>query len=146
MNTQTDLPSVLARTRLFASLKGEALELLASICSHRHYDAQQRLFAEGDLGGELFIVLSGRIKANVETEDGEVILNTFGPGDVFGESLALQFVEDQLLTMNQKIYAAFDQDFAAFQRDERVLSLERYVPIGRQLMLVEAEWQALVDK
>lgn len=82
MNPQTDLPSVLAHTRLFASLNAEALRLLASICTHRQYDARQHLFAEGDLGNEMFIVLS----------------------------------------------------------------LERYGPIGLQLMLVEAGWQALVNK
>lgn len=56
--------------------------------------------------------------------------------------LSLQFVEDQLLAMNQQIYAAFGQDFASFQRDPRVLSLERYGAIGRQLMQIEARWQA----
>ena len=58
------------------------------------------------------------------------------------ERLSLQFVEDQLLAMNQQIYAAFEQDFACFQRDPRVLSLERYGAIGRQLMQIEARWQA----
>ena len=58
------------------------------------------------------------------------------------DRLALQFVEDQLLTMNEQIYAAFGQDFASFQRDPRVLSLERYGAIGRQLMQIEARWQA----
>ncbi|UCC53440.1 MAG: hypothetical protein JSV68_05615, partial [Anaerolineaceae bacterium] len=55
--------------------------------------------------------------------------------------LTMQFVEDQLLNMNEQIFASFEQDFQAFQDDLRVLSLERYGPIGRQLMLIEEEWR-----
>ena len=44
--------------------------------------------------------------------------------------------------MNEQIYAALAQDFASFQRDPRVLSLERYGAIGRQLMQIEVRWQA----
>jgi CRP-like cAMP-binding protein len=53
----------------------------------------------------------------------------------------LQFVDDQLLRMNRAIYAAFAQEFAEFQQDPRVLSLERYGPIGRQLMAIQEAWE-----
>jgi CRP-like cAMP-binding protein len=55
--------------------------------------------------------------------------------------LELQFVDDQLLQMNRAIYASFDQPFEHFQRDPRVLSLERYRPIGEQLMAIQAVWE-----
>ena len=85
MKPDDELPSVLARTPLFASLDAEALGLLASICSRRHCDAQQRLFTEGERGNEMFIVLSGRVKCHVESQDGEMIFSSLGPGGVFGE-------------------------------------------------------------
>lgn len=59
-----------------------------------------------------------------------------------GEMLDMQFVEDQLLHMNEKIYASFDQSFADFQNDPHVLSLARYGAIGKQLMHIEAAWRA----
>jgi hypothetical protein len=40
----------------------------------------------------------------------------------------------------------FDQGFTAFQQDKRMLSLECCCPIGRPLMLVVAEWNALLDR
>ncbi len=57
--------------------------------------------------------------------------------------LELQVVDDQLLTMNRMIYAGFDQEFDLFQRDPRVMSLERYRAIGEHLMLIQEEWDAI---
>ena len=45
--------------------------------------------------------------------------------------------------MNRMIYASFDQEFEAFQRDPRVMSLERYRAIGEHLMMIQEEWDAL---
>ena len=59
--------------------------------------------------------------------------------------LRLDFVDDQLLTMLRKIYAAFDQDFRAFQCDERVMPLDRYATVGKQLMVIEKIWQDTVS-
>jgi CRP-like cAMP-binding protein len=55
--------------------------------------------------------------------------------------LELHFVDDQLLTMNRKIYASFDQDFEQFQRDPRVMSLDRYRALGEHLMAIQAAWE-----
>jgi len=55
--------------------------------------------------------------------------------------LDLHFVDDQLLTMNRAIYAGFDQEFEAFQRDPRVMSLERYRAIGEHLMAIQEAWE-----
>jgi CRP-like cAMP-binding protein len=55
--------------------------------------------------------------------------------------LELNFVDDQLLTMNRAIYASFDQDFEAFQRDPRVMSLDRYRAIGEHLMAIQEAWE-----
>jgi CRP-like cAMP-binding protein len=63
-----------------------------------------------------------------------------------GEMLAMQFVEDQLLHMNEKIYESFAQSFTEFQNDRRVLSLARYVAIGTQLMQIEAAWREAVQR
>ena len=57
--------------------------------------------------------------------------------------LELHFVDDQLLTMNRMIYESFDQKFELFQRDPRVMSLERYCAIGEHLMMIQEEWSAL---
>lgn len=68
-----------------------------------------------------------------------------GNGSEQSEFRALNFIEDQLLNMNRKIYAAFQQPFEQFQADPNVLSLERYQLIGKQLMLVQAAWESVKD-
>ena len=57
--------------------------------------------------------------------------------------LELHFVDDQLMTMNRTIYESFDQEFELFQRDPRVMSLERYRAIGEHLMMIQEEWGSL---
>jgi CRP-like cAMP-binding protein len=68
-------------------------------------------------------------------------LRLYEPADQHPRYLELHFVDDQLLTMNRAIYTSFDQDFEPFQRDPRVMSLERYRPIGEHLMAIQAAWE-----
>lgn len=56
-------------------------------------------------------------------------------------TLGINFIDDQLLKMNYKIFESFKQDFDSFQKDPSVLTLERYNGIGHQLMVVERLWQ-----
>jgi CRP-like cAMP-binding protein len=70
---------------LSALTEGEATELLKH--SHqKRVPAGQVIFYKDDPGDGLYGVLSGRVVATVESVGGkELILNTFGPGDMFGE-------------------------------------------------------------
>jgi CRP-like cAMP-binding protein len=70
-------------------------------------------------------------------------LRLYEPGDREPRYLELQFVDDQLLTMNRKIYAAFDQEFESFQQDPQVMSLERYRAIGEHLMAIQEAWERI---
>ncbi len=62
------------------------------------------------------------------------------------EGLVLNIVDDQLLQMNVKIYQAFQENFADFQSDRNILSLERYLPIGQQIMLIQNLWKSSVKE
>jgi hypothetical protein len=81
---------------------------------------------------------------DVALKPGKLILRERGEN---GEATRVtsEFVDDQLLNMNRKIYAAFRQDFALFQRDPDNLSLTRYGAVGRQLMIIERAWRRIVD-
>lgn len=59
--------------------------------------------------------------------------------------LVRNFIEDQLLQMNLKIYESFQQNFIEFQNDSRILSLERYASIGQQIMLIQHVWESVKD-
>jgi CRP-like cAMP-binding protein len=63
----------------------EACDLLQR-ASVRYCRSGETLFRRGDPGDGLYGVLAGRIVVSVESQAGkELILNTFGPGDLLGE-------------------------------------------------------------
>jgi CRP/FNR family transcriptional regulator, cyclic AMP receptor protein len=76
----------LCRHTFLAALTGaEAREVLAH-AQVRRFPARKVVFRNGDAGDGLYGVLSGRIHIVAGSMDGkELILNTHGPGEVFGE-------------------------------------------------------------
>src|SRR5687767_9903532 len=77
---------LLKRTALFGEADEQTLEHLADKAIERRYKKGQLIFYQGDPAEALFVVIEGRIKVVVTSEDGdEMLLVTLGPGDVFGE-------------------------------------------------------------
>jgi len=70
----------------FANLDEGALRALAPHGAVRSFPRNAVVVNEGDETDSLYVLLSGRVKAYVSEEDGrEVVLNTVGVGDYFGE-------------------------------------------------------------
>jgi CRP/FNR family cyclic AMP-dependent transcriptional regulator len=70
----------------FASLDEAALREVSPNGAVRTYGKNVVVVSEGDSSDSLYVVLSGRVKAFVNDEQGrEVVLNTIGAGDYFGE-------------------------------------------------------------
>ena len=67
-------------------LHDELLREMAASGGTRRYAAQTVLINEGDDSDSLYILLSGRVKVYAANDAGkEVVLNTHGPGEYFGE-------------------------------------------------------------
>ena len=78
--------SALKQIELFHGLTHRHLEALASITEDRTHEAGTRLFAEGDAGDELFMVLRGKVRISKIVEGvGEEALAILEPGAYFGE-------------------------------------------------------------
>jgi CRP/FNR family cyclic AMP-dependent transcriptional regulator len=77
---------VTAAAAPFAGLDESALQKLAPGGAVRSYARNVVVVSEGDQTDSLYVVVSGRVKAFVADEHGkEVVLNTIGAGDFFGE-------------------------------------------------------------
>jgi CRP/FNR family cyclic AMP-dependent transcriptional regulator len=77
---------VLAQAPLFEALSEEDARALRSGVIDVALDRGERLFAEGDTGDSLYIILSGKIKLTKAAPDGrENLLSVHGPGEMFGE-------------------------------------------------------------
>lgn len=76
----------LSETGLFGGLDPEGLARLAERAVERTYKKGQLVFYQGDPAEALFVVIEGRIKVVVVSEEGdEMLLVTLQPVDVFGE-------------------------------------------------------------
>ena len=71
---------------LFAALDAEASESLRASMQQVQLSRAEVLFAEGDQGDRLYVILEGKIKLGRTKSDGrENLLAILGPGEMFGE-------------------------------------------------------------
>jgi CRP/FNR family cyclic AMP-dependent transcriptional regulator len=76
----------LSEAPLFDALSEEDSRALRSKVLVVKLDRGERLFAEGDQGDRLYIILTGKIKLTKAAPDGrENLLSVHGPGEMFGE-------------------------------------------------------------
>ena len=71
---------------LFAGLSPEVLAEIEQHGSNKTYSKNTIVINEGDETDSLYLILSGRVKVFLSSEDGrEAVLNHQGPGEYFGE-------------------------------------------------------------
>jgi CRP-like cAMP-binding protein len=76
----------LAGSPVFAGLEASQLDGLARECRVRRYAKGEQVFARGDSGGGMFLVLDGSVALTITSADGgEVTLAVLKPPQSFGE-------------------------------------------------------------
>ena len=84
--TAANHEEVLRRVWLFSGLHRSEIARVGSLALVRRYAAREMVVRQGDDSGDLFAVLSGRLKVTWnDAEGGEVLLSILESGDVFGE-------------------------------------------------------------
>jgi CRP/FNR family transcriptional regulator len=77
---------LLAQVPLFTALDEESATALRGALARRSVRRGDVLFAEGDQGDRLFVVVEGKVKIGRQSADGrENMLAVLGPGEMFGE-------------------------------------------------------------
>lgn len=90
MSTVAEAAKLLASARLFGELDPADREKVARELRSTTFAAGQAIFARGDVGNEIYLVLSGRVRISILTQEGrELSFTHAGEGDVFGEIAAL---------------------------------------------------------
>ena len=98
---------------LFSGLEDEDLASLISVASRRKYPKDGVIFFEHDVGDALFLILSGRVKVTILSDDGrEIILAMLSDGDFFGEmslldneprsATAIALQETEMVVLHQR--------------------------------------------
>ncbi len=68
-------------------LRPEHLEIVADCASEAGFAADQIIFREGEIAGQLYLIQSGRVALEAHRyKDGDVPIQTLGAGDVLGWS------------------------------------------------------------
>jgi CRP/FNR family cyclic AMP-dependent transcriptional regulator len=87
---RADIIAQLSRDPILRSLDGAALETIMEHSHTRPLRARARLFAAGDAGSALYLVLNGWLKLTRGSPSGrDIVLELAGPGSVFGELAVL---------------------------------------------------------
>jgi len=75
---------------IFSCLDAETIRYFERVAVRQKFPQNTILFSKGDESDSLYVVLSGRVKAIVQDEQGkEVILSIISPGEYFGEMAAI---------------------------------------------------------
>ncbi|MGH3781231.1 MAG: Crp/Fnr family transcriptional regulator [Pseudonocardiaceae bacterium] len=102
----------LATAGIFQGVEPSAAQALRTALEPVNFPRAHVIFAEGELGDRLYIIVSGKVKIGRKSADGrENLLAVFGPSDMFGElsifdpgprtSTATTVTEVQAVTMDR---------------------------------------------
>jgi CRP-like cAMP-binding protein len=81
-----EVDETLARAGIFQGIDPTAVEALSSALEPVEFPRAHVIFAEGEPGDRLYIIVSGKVKIGRRSGDGrENLLAVFGPSDMFGE-------------------------------------------------------------
>jgi len=128
--------TILETVPLFARLSAEELADLSTRLRRRRYARGETLFLEGDPGTSLCIVETGRLKLSLTSVEGrEIILQLFGPGDVFGE---LALLDGAPRSANAVAVEA--SDVLLLARDEFLRFLEHHPQLSLVLLSTLSHW------
>ena len=73
------------RISFFTGFTDAELVRLLKICHTRKFQSGEPIFREGEKGDRLFVLLAGDVNIVKHGTEGETVLATMHPGDVFGE-------------------------------------------------------------
>lgn len=128
---------VLAKAPLFAVLPDAERQRLGALLRARRYARGEVIFLEGDEGTSLCLIAEGRIKIQLTGADGrEVVLNVYGPGEIFGE-LALLDGEprsaDAIAQDASRVFWLQRDDFQAFLDSHPHAAMMMLASLSRRL-------------
>jgi len=129
--------NVLKQADIFYELTGTQLELVASICSERHYQAEDIIFEENTPGTELYVIANGEVGIIVnpalvgkEERGGSFTIATLRRGQSFGE---VSLVDEGLRSAGAKCTQP-DTQLIVIPRDKLMLLCDTYPQLGYRLM------------
>jgi CRP-like cAMP-binding protein len=124
--------SVLTGLPLFADLAESDVEQVSAATRRRGYARGTLIHASGAMGGDFYIIESGRVAIQLPSERGEALtLRLLGPGDFFGETSLLD--DDPWYG---DATALDDCVLLLLAKREFLAVLDRYPSVSRRLLTI----------
>lgn len=130
--------TILKQADIFYELTNTQLELVASICSEKHYQAGDIVFEENTPGTELYVIANGEVEIVVnpalvgkkdDTND-RFTIATLRRGQSFGE---VALVDEGVRSAGARCSQP-DTHLIAIPRDKLMLLCDTYPQLGYRLM------------
>lgn len=130
--------TILKQADIFYELTNTQLELVASICSEKHYQAGDMIFEENTPGTELYVIANGEVEIVVnpaligkkEDNADRFTIATLRRGQSFGE---VALVDEGVRSAGARCSAP-DTHLIAIPRDKLMLLCDTYPQLGYRLM------------
>jgi CRP-like cAMP-binding protein len=128
---------ILAKVPVFSGLPEEERERLGRLLRSRRYARGEVIFLEGDQGTALCLIAEGRIRIQLTGTDGrEVVINVYGPGEIFGEMALLDGEPrsaDAIAQDASRVFWLQREDFAAFLDNHPRAAMTMLASLSRRL-------------
>lgn len=130
--------NVLKQADIFDEMSNTQLELIASICSERHYQTGDTIFEEHSIGDQLYVIATGEVQIQVDPSlveregsgSGSHTIAVLRRGQSFGEvSLVDQGVRSAGARCSDR-----DTRLIIIPRDKLMLLCDTYPALGYRLM------------
>ncbi|HDZ74213.1 MAG TPA: cyclic nucleotide-binding domain-containing protein [Aurantimonas coralicida] len=119
---------------IFAGIEPSRLKLIAFTADSIAYRAGQALVRQGQPGDAAYVLVEGKAEVSVETESGDYVVATLGPGDVVGE---ISILCDTPRTAT--VTASTDVSALRVRKDSFLQLLRQFPEIAAEVMRSLAE-------
>jgi CRP/FNR family transcriptional regulator, cyclic AMP receptor protein len=128
---------MLKKIDLFADISDSAAATLQRCAKQHKYPKNSIIVTEGDTHSNFYIVVTGSLKVFVHGDDGrQVVLNSLGPGDYFGELALIDGAPRSASVMTQSatvLQVISQQDFQQFLAADQAASLAMMKAMARRI-------------
>jgi CRP/FNR family transcriptional regulator, cyclic AMP receptor protein len=128
-------PSVFEEVPIFSLLDADERAVLGEQVELRKFAARQRIYRIGEMGAKAYVVLSGQVQVAVIDDDNqEVVIDTPGPGDIFGLSSMLSASPHQTTAVALQDTAAIEiarNDLEILLQRKPMAGLDMLTMVGR---------------
>lgn len=130
--------TILKQADIFYELTNTQLELVASICTEKHYQASEMVFEENSPGNQLYVIANGEVEIMVnpalvgkkDEGTGAFAIATLRRGQSFGE---VSLVDEGLRSAGARCSQP-DTHLIIIPRDKLMLLCDTYPQLGYRLM------------